>query len=73
MLRFLPVIGSMRYDDPAADADKNGTVSALEAFTYAQRKTTAYFESEKLLATEHSMIADSGRVDGVRIVDGERP
>lgn len=54
--------------DPAADADKNGTVSALEAFTYAQRKTAAYFESEKLLATEHSMIADSGRSDGVRIV-----
>jgi len=54
--------------DPAADADKNGTVSALEAFTYAQRKTTAYFESEKLLATEHSMMADSGRSDGVRAV-----
>lgn len=52
--------------DPAADADKNGTVSALEAFTYAQRKTASYFESEKLLATEHSMIADSGRSDGVR-------
>jgi len=54
--------------DPAADADKNGTVSALEAFTYAQRKTAAYFESEKLLATEHSMIADNGRSDGVRTV-----
>jgi hypothetical protein len=54
--------------DPAADADKNGTVSALEAFTYAQRKTAAYFESEKLLATEHSMMADSGRTDGVRAV-----
>jgi hypothetical protein len=59
--------------DPAADADKNGTVSALEAFTYAQRKTAAYFESEKLLSTEHSMIADSGRSDGVRtITAGDR-
>jgi hypothetical protein len=54
--------------DPAADADKNGTVSALEAFTYSQRKTAAYFESEKLLATEHSMIADNGRSDGLRTV-----
>ena len=54
--------------DPAADADKNGTVSALEAFTYAQRKTAAYFESEKLLATEHSMMADSGRAEGVRTI-----
>ncbi len=54
--------------DPAADADKNGTVSALEAFTYAQRKTAAYFESEKLLATEHSMIADNGKSDGVRTI-----
>jgi hypothetical protein len=59
--------------DPAADADKNGTVSALEAFTYAQRKTAAYFESEKLLATEHSMIADNGRSDGLRTVSaGDR-
>jgi len=59
--------------DPAADADKNGTISALEAFTYAQRKTAAYFESEKLLATEHSMIADSGRSEGIRtITAGDR-
>ncbi|MFL6447609.1 MAG: hypothetical protein ACJ746_07950 [Bryobacteraceae bacterium] len=59
--------------DPAADADKNGTVSALEAFTYAQRKTAAYFESEKLLATEHSMIADSGRAEGLRTISaGDR-
>jgi hypothetical protein len=54
--------------DPAADSDKNGSVSALEAFTYAQRKTAAYFESEKLLATEHAMIADNGRAEGLRTV-----
>jgi hypothetical protein len=52
--------------DPAADADKNGTVSALEAFRYADKKTAAYFESEKLLATEHAMITDSGKAIGVR-------
>ena len=52
--------------DPAADTDKNGTVSALEAFNYAQRKTTAYFESEKLLATEHAAMSDTGKATGVR-------
>lgn len=52
--------------DPGADTDKNGTVSALEAFHYAQSKVAAYFESEKLLATEHALLSDSGSVDAVR-------
>jgi hypothetical protein len=52
--------------DPSADTDKNGTVSALEAFVYAQRKTVAYFESEKLLPTEHAMITDNGTTNAVR-------
>jgi hypothetical protein len=52
--------------DPSADADKNGTVSALEAFIYAQKKTAAYFDSEKLLATEHAAISDNGSANAVR-------
>jgi Peptidase C13 family len=52
--------------DPAADTDKNGTVSALEAFRYAERKTAAYFESEKLLATEHPMLTDTGSPNAAR-------
>ena len=52
--------------DPGADTDKNGTVSALEAFNYAQKKTTAYFESEKLLATEHAMLTDTGSSTAVK-------
>ena len=52
--------------DPAADTDKNGTVSALEAFRYAERKTAAYFESEKLLATEHPMLTDTGSTNAAR-------
>jgi hypothetical protein len=52
--------------DPGADTDKNGTVSALEAFRYAERKTAAYFESEKLLATEHPMLTDTGAVNAAR-------
>jgi hypothetical protein len=49
-----------------ADTDKNGSVSALEAFRYAQSKTAAYFQNEKLLATEHAMLDDTGAKDGVR-------
>jgi hypothetical protein len=52
--------------DPAADTDKNGTVSALEAYRYAEGKTAAYFESEKLLATEHALLSDSGSANAVR-------
>jgi hypothetical protein len=52
--------------DPAADTNKNGTVSALEAFRYAEKKTAAYFESEKLLATEHAMFTDTGSASAVR-------
>lgn len=42
--------------DPSADTDKNGTVSALEAYAFASRRTKAHFDAEKLLATEHSMM-----------------
>jgi len=52
--------------DPAADTDKNETISVLEAFHYAQQKTAEYFESQKRLATEHPLIEDTGRGEGVR-------
>lgn len=52
--------------DPSADTDKNGTISALEAFRYAQTKVTAYFESEKLLATEHALFTDNGSGNAIR-------
>jgi hypothetical protein len=50
--------------DPAADTDKNESVSALEAFHYAQRKTTEFFDSAKRLATEHSVLEDTGKGEG---------
>jgi hypothetical protein len=52
--------------DPAADSDKNGAISALEAYRYAERKTAAYFETEKILATEHAILSDLGTANGVR-------
>jgi len=52
--------------DPAADADKNETVSALEAFHFAARKTGEFFETEKRLATEHAVLEDTGKGEGER-------
>jgi Peptidase C13 family len=50
--------------DPAADTDKNELVSVLEAFDYAQAKTTNYYNSQKHLATEHALIEDTGKGEG---------
>jgi hypothetical protein len=50
--------------DPAADTDKNETVSALEAFRYAQSKTAKFYESEKRLATEHPVLDEGGKGEG---------
>lgn len=52
--------------DPAADSDKNEVVSALEAFRYAERKTAGFYETQKRLATEHAVIEDTGKGEGVR-------
>lgn len=52
--------------DPAADADKNEAVSALEAFRFAQRKTAEFYETQKRLATEHAVLEDTGKGEGER-------
>jgi hypothetical protein len=39
-----------------ADVDKNGTVSAQEAFDYAARKVAESYETEGTLATEHPQL-----------------
>ena len=52
--------------DTAADTDKNETVSALEAFNYAEQKTTQFYETQKRLATEHPTLEDTGTGDGAR-------
>jgi hypothetical protein len=55
---FIAALGN-----PEADADKNGRISALEAFTYATKLTGDYYEQKGLLATEHALLDDNG--DGV--------
>jgi hypothetical protein len=56
--------------DPAVDVDKSDSVSALESFEYADRKTAAFYESQKRLATEHSVFEDTGRGEPVRSASG---
>lgn len=45
--------------DPSADTDKNGSISAMEAFRFAERKTKSFYEEQKRLSTEHAVIEDS--------------
>jgi len=52
--------------DPTADLDKNDSISALEAFEYADRKTAAFYDSQKRLATEHAVFEDTGKGQPVR-------
>jgi hypothetical protein len=42
-----------------ADADKDGRISVLEAFTYAQKEVVRSYESERKLMTEHAQVSDT--------------
>lgn len=60
------------FQDPSADTDHSGSISALEAFTYATRKAAAFYDQQKLLATEHAVFNDRGSGVPVRAPgDGE--
>ena len=52
--------------DPTADVDKSESISAMEAFQYADRKTAGFYESQKRLATEHAVFEDTGHGEAVR-------
>ena len=57
--------------DGSADTDKNEAISALETFQFADRKTVAFYESQKRLATEHAVIEDTGKKEAVRAASTE--
>jgi len=73
------------FNDAAADRDRNGHVSVLEAFEYAKAKVTQAFQQKGLLLTEHAAIDDGGdglaatiflgigRADGALAVDTSDP
>ncbi len=46
--------------DPAADLDKDGQTSVLEAFLTAAARVAEFYESESRLATEHALLDDNG-------------
>jgi len=46
--------------DPAADLDKDGQTSVLEAFIMASRRVREFYEAEGRLATEHALLDDNG-------------
>lgn len=52
--------------DPSSDTNKSDSISAMEAFTYAARKTADFYESQKRLATEHAVFNDTGAGPPVR-------
>jgi len=47
-----------------ADVDQDGTVSLLEAFTYARTEVERHYEEQNLLLTEHALLDDSGDGEG---------
>lgn len=57
--------------DPAADTDKNEIVTALEVFRYAEEKTAKFYETQKRLSTEHALLEDAGKGEGVKIPSAE--
>ena len=46
--------------DPAADLDKDGQTSLLEAFLMAARRVKDFYDLEGRLATEHALLDDTG-------------
>jgi hypothetical protein len=46
--------------DPAADLDKDGQTSLLEAFLLASRQVEQFYKEEGRLATEHPLLDDNG-------------
>lgn len=52
------------FSAEAADADRDGKVSILEAFDFAKRAVAATYQREGLLPTEHSVLDDNGDHQG---------
>jgi hypothetical protein len=53
-------------EDPGTDVDKSDSISALEAFEYATRKTAEFYSAQKRLATEHAVFEELGKGPAVR-------
>ncbi len=50
-----------------ADLDKDGRISLFEAFEYATREVKRYYDTKKILVTEHAQLDGDG--NGVAVMD----
>jgi hypothetical protein len=57
-----PFVEALTTD--AADLDRTGKVSILEAFDYARKQVAAAYQREGLLQTEHAVLDDNGDHEG---------
>ena len=53
--------------EPAADLDRDGSLSVKEVFQYAAQQTALHYETEGHLATEHSLLDDNADGEGTRV------
>ncbi len=53
--------------EPAADLDRDGSLSLREVFKYTAEQTARHYEHEGHLATEHSLLDDNGDREGTRV------
>lgn len=60
LVRALTAAGGAEEAAGAADTDKDGRLSVLEAFEYARRETARAYDQEKRLLTEHAQLDDDG-------------
>jgi hypothetical protein len=54
----------------AADVDKDGRVSLLEAYRYAATETKRTYQNDERMVTEHSQLDDDGNGKGSDLPDG---
>lgn len=59
------------FAEEGADLDKDERISLLEAFEYARRLTSDYYEKGKQILTEHALLDDNGDGEGSAEVDLE--
>lgn len=61
---------SEAYSGDGADADKDGRVSLLEAYTYAATEVERWYGEQNRLMTEHAQLEDDGDSKAVSKPDG---
>ncbi len=61
------------FKNGAADSDKDGRVSIMEAFFYMKQRVEAYYKSEGSLQTEHAVLEDNGDGQAQDKIDPDGP